>query len=80
MGVNIDKILIDRKVCIFIYGTSCTLSVQNYFVQYFLNFMYDRSLSNTISNQLIGLVGRVFTGRPGFNPRSHHTKDFKNGT
>ena len=31
----------------------------------------------------IGLVGRVFakwSGRPGFNPRSHHTKNFKNGT
>ena len=28
-------------------------------------------------------VGRVFAyglGRPGFNPRSYHTKDFKNGT
>ena len=34
-------------------------------------------------NRLIGLVGRVFAkwiGRPGFNPRSSHTKDFKNGT
>ena len=29
---------------------------------------------------IIGLVGRVFAGRPGFNPRSCHTKDFKNGT
>ena len=31
---------------------------------------------------LIGLVGSVcqWSGRPGFNPRSHHTKDFKNGT
>ena len=36
-----------------------------------------------ISIYLIGLVGRVFaewSGRPGFNPRSCHTKDFKNGT
>ena len=28
--------------------------------------------------RLIGLVGRA--GRPGFNPRLSHTKDFKNGT
>ena len=31
----------------------------------------------------IGLVGRVFVNGPGdleFNPRSCHTKDFKNGT
>ena len=25
-----------------------------------------------------GLVGRVFTRKPGFNPRSSNTKDFKN--
>ena len=33
-------------------------------------------------NRLIGLVGSVhqWSGRPGFNPRSNHTKDFKNGT
>ena len=33
--------------------------------------------------QLIGLVGRVFAngpGKPGFNPRSCHTKDTKNDT
>ena len=23
---------------------------------------------------------RQWSGRPGFNPRLHHTKDFKNGT
>ena len=30
----------------------------------------------------IGLVGSVrqWSGRPGFNPRSRHSKDFKNGT
>ena len=31
----------------------------------------------------IGPAVRVFAngpGRPGFNPRSSHTKDFKNGT
>ena len=36
-----------------------------------------------LCNWLIGLVGRVFANgpeRPGFNPRSRHTKDFKNGT
>ena len=31
-------------------------------------------------NWLIGLVGRVFANDPGFNPRSCHTKDFKNVT
>ena len=34
-------------------------------------------------NRPIGLVGRVFhqwSGRSRFNPRSRHTKDFKNGT
>ena len=24
--------------------------------------------------------GQFWSGRPGFNPRSRHTKDFKNGT
>ena len=28
----------------------------------------------------IGLNVRQWSGRPGFNPRSRHTKDFKNGT
>ena len=33
-------------------------------------------------NRLIGLVGSVrqWFGRPGFNPRSSYTKDFKNGS
>ena len=34
-------------------------------------------------NWFIVLVGRVFCqwpGRPGFSPRSRHTKDLKNGT
>ena len=38
--------------------------------------------NNIKKNRLIGLVGSVrqWSGRPGFNPRSRHTKDFKNGT
>ena len=28
----------------------------------------------------IGLMSRVFTNSPGFNPRSNHAKDSKNGT
>ncbi len=33
-------------------------------------------------NGLVGRVGSVrqWSGRPGFNPRLCHTKDFKNGT
>ena len=36
-----------------------------------------------MSGRLIGLVGRVFANGPGdrgSNPRSRHTKDFKNST
>ena len=40
-----------------------------------------KPFSTIFHHWLIGLVGRVFaTGRPGFNPRLCHTKDFKNGT
>ena len=31
-------------------------------------------------NLAIGLINRVFAGRPAFNPGSSHTKDSKNGT
>ena len=31
-------------------------------------------------NQLSGLSVRQGPGRPGFNPKSSHTKDLKNGT
>ena len=35
-----------------------------------------------MKDRLIGLIGSVrhWTGRSWFNPRSRHTKDFKNGT
>ena len=42
---------------------------------------YINHYTTSESNQLIGLMGRVFAnGGPGFNPKSCHTKDFKNGT
>ena len=40
-------------------------------------------MPNTSLNRLIGLANRVFAnglGDLGSNPRSCHTKDFKNGT
>ena len=35
-----------------------------------------------ILTRLIGQVGKArhWIGRPGFNPKSRHTKDFRNGT
>ena len=42
--------------------------------------IYDMYITKMLINQLIVLVSRVFTNcprRPGFNPRSRHTKDFK---
>ena len=47
----------------------------------------DKKLRSRVSNEFCiyahwscGLSIRQWSGRPGFNPRSHHTKDFKNGT
>ena len=35
---------------------------------------------NRIYDRPIGLMGRVFANGPGFNPKSSHTKNSKNGT
>ena len=37
-------------------------------------------LANTSVPNENGFSVRQWSGRPGFNPRSRHTKDFKNGT
>ena len=49
---------------------------------YIYIYIYKTILYVRIYNQLISLVGSVrqWPGRPGFSPRSRHTKDLQNGT
>ena len=41
---------------------------------------YDGCMLNKPNQILQEISVRQWSGRPGFNPRSDHTKDFKNGT
>ena len=41
---------------------------------------YPKELKELTFNQIKEKSVRQWSGKPGFNPRSHHTKDFKNGT
>ena len=63
----------DRKY-ILMYGVKGRFISEN---RYNFNNMKNRTYPR---NRDIGPAVRVFANGPGFNPRSSHTKDFKNGT